>query len=190
MFENLTTAFIVLGGLVGIALGLYGLAPALFPRRLGKAREALYGWEPDYEDPEEQPLPDFSAMDNYRAPAGETFVLPSAWRGTAEEGLAAEPTLAPVFAAIAEEAEGAEPFVPLPEIIPPFAAPEARNDAAPELDEVLDIFREVYPDARPTPGRRALSTTGEKPVSIAELLADARWTAMALTVAKSGALVR
>ncbi len=82
MAEQVTTGFIPLGGLVGIALGLYGLAPAFFGARLKRLREAAASaWLGDDEAEGEDGFDQaFDPLVGSRRREHSLFGLPAAWR--------------------------------------------------------------------------------------------------------------
>jgi hypothetical protein len=186
MAEQLTTGFIVFGGLVGIALGLYGLAPVFFQQRLKRLRTAIEsGWPgsaEDFEDPEWERLDAaYGILVDSRRRESSLFGLPTAWNQaqTPEPAPQAMP-VADIVRELARASQAEDGEVEL-EAVPVLAA--ALDDAEDEVAaETLEIFREVLPPA-PSVAVRTRDVLGAgavQPVPIVDLLTDARWTAFAL----------
>ncbi|HXG03419.1 MAG TPA: hypothetical protein VNO23_08425 [Candidatus Binatia bacterium] len=180
MEQGASTALIVLGGLVGVTLGLYGLAPVFFKDRLRRLKSAVGpGWSedegPDTADPEWQRLDAaYGLLVDSRRRESSLFGLPSAWHQPAAEVAPPGP----------EDAD-AEAFEDVLSPATPLAAFVQRPLPEPEPDvedETLEIFREVLPPPRSVAvrARDAIGAEAVGPVRISDLLADARWTAFAL----------
>jgi hypothetical protein len=180
MDQGASTALIVLGGLVGVALGLYGLAPVFFKERLRRLKSAVGpGWSDDEgldtADPEWQRLDAaYGLLVDSRRRESSLFGLPSAWHQPAAS--IAPPSLEP-----ADGEAFAEVLSPAP--LPLAVGLKQPEPEPPEVeDETLEIFREVLPPP-PSVAVRARDAIGAEavgPVRISDLLADARWTAFAL----------
>jgi hypothetical protein len=206
MVEQITTAFIILGGLVGIALGTYGLAPAFFHHRLANLRlrrrdaGADDDWPEDialeFEDEDGARLDQaYGVLVDSRRREKGLFGLPSAWQeapAPAREAFDSSPPI-PSLPALpdttfdAREFLEAPAFAEAPQLATAIAenAPPAEAAAAEAWDasEMLDIFREALPDSRTREGRLrsiAIETADVRDVSMKDLLADARWTVRAL----------
>jgi hypothetical protein len=186
MAEELTTGFIVLGGFVGIALGLYGLAPVFFQQRLKRLRTAIEsGWpgsEEDFEDPEWERLDAaYGMLVDSRRRESSLFGLPTAWNQaqTAE----AAPQVVPVADIVRELARASQAEDAEAESEPAPLLAATLDDAEDEVPaETLEIFREVLPPAPSVAVRTrdVLGADAVQPVPIVDLLTDARWTAFAL----------
>jgi hypothetical protein len=185
MADQLTTGFIVLGGLVGVALGLYGLAPMFFQERLQRLRTAIEsGWpgnEDDFEDPGWQRLDAaYGMLVDSRRRETSLFGLPAAWNQPQPQ----EP--APLMTSVGDIVRELNRASPAQEVVVEEAPQVFATAAADGEDEVeaetLEIFREVLP---PPPSvavrtRDVLGVDAVQPVRMVDVLADARWTAFAL----------
>jgi hypothetical protein len=195
MLHLITTAFILAGGLVGIALGLYGLAPAFFQGRLERLRRfrlaTAHGWDDDpgmYEidgaDEDDDYLAAVDALQHERG----AFGLPSAWQHAAPASPA--PFLEEVEAHVRSPNLGddVEANEPEPAALALSAATRARleldkvlrgPEPGDEDEEVLEIFREVLPAGRTAQGRArsaAMEGMDSRDVRMRDLLAELRWT--------------
>jgi hypothetical protein len=207
MVEQITTGFVLIGALVGIGLGLYGLAPTVFRRRLRKLRDRLAvesgEGETEFCDDDEYVDEDnlsgaYGFLVDSRRRSRSLFGLPSAWRDApavamaVEADTADEPLVDPLLLVAAAE----PPLRPTLRAAWLEPAPEAARSNAPEApqvdpasegqdanDQMLDIFREVLPDNRTFAGKaraNAVDSARLTDVPIRDLLADARWTAMSI----------
>ena len=198
MAEQVTTAFIVLGGIVGIALGLYGLAPTLFQGRLQRLRAAMQtAWadrfdEDDSDEGEERFDAAYGLLVDSRRREHSLFGLPNAWRETA--ALSPEPAAA-VATDLPEVAQQLRPLSTFASEDQVAALPRVETLAmAGDLDdeeaeqEVLDMFRESLPAPASASSRTraALGPEAVPEVRISDLLVDARWTAFALMTSREG----
>jgi hypothetical protein len=203
MLHQIITAVMVLAGITGVALGLYGLAPAFFQKRLSRLSGAAdtYDWDAaeTYEDDDKDGFSQAYEMlvDTPRRAAG-LFGLPGAWAappkpvtpsqasdfGLRPEAFSEQPDAPADVGRYDPEGEAEPGAQPQPQLAseaswatePPSAAIEL--EVPPELEGVLDIFREVLPDRAQSERARLAAIEGADAanLSIRDLLAEARWT--------------
>lgn len=207
MVEQITTAFIILGGFVGIALGTYGLAPAFFHSRLANLRLHRRDAAADDDWPEDIALESededgarldqaYGVLVDSRRREKGLFGLPSAWQeppAPAREAIDTSPPLPSLPALpeaifdLGELVEAPPAFAEAPLLAAATGADALLAEPAAgepwDAREMLDIFREALPDSRTREGRLrsiAIETANVGDVSMKDLLADARWTVRAL----------
>jgi len=196
MAEQVTTAFIVLGGIVGIALGLYGLAPTLFQGRLQRLRAAMQtAWADRFDEDdsgEERFDAAYGLLVDSRRREHSLFGLPNAWRDTAPSSPEPPAAIATDLPEVAQQLRPLSTFASEDQVaaLPRVEALALAGDLDDEEaeQEVLDMFRESLPAPASASSRTraALGPEAVPEVRISDLLVDARWTAFALMTSREG----
>lgn len=190
MFEQLTTISIVTGGILGMAFGIYGIAPMFFRGRLQRRTAARPVWgeyeddplDGDHDDDDYESGGRFALVMEARRRAQTHFDLPQAWQSAPLDSAPRRTPDLHLEHAARQEPSGHHDWLSAP--IDTDGGPRPLDPILPpeELDEVLDIFREVLP-REPSLASKTLAAFGGNDgasVRIQDLLADARWTVRSL----------